>query len=548
MAEKKWILILSLTFIIAVSQVHHLYMGELTSIMLEKLQQWRKPFNNGGKNLAIGPNLTACHSSYGRPDLLVYCCPPGFQNPVPFTDFKFPDPSPVRVRRPAHLLNESFIAKYNKALSIMKSLPYDDPRSFHRQANLHCQFCTGAYEMLNSSGSELNIHRTWMFFPWHRMMIYFHERILGSLIGDDTFALPFWAWDIPDGMTIPDFYVDKSSPFFHSQRDFSHFPPRVADLDYSPDDNDPRFDRKEQTETNLAFMYNRMVSGAKKTELFMGCTYKAGDKNCDSPGTIESAPHNTLHTWIGSGLNPGREDMGKFYSAAKDPVFYAHHSNIDRLWEVWRDINDRKLDIDDSDWLNSFFLFYDENLNLVKIKVKDVLDITKLGYSYEEVHRPWLNHRPPPSVPPEQARRITNLKQNENPVFSSDFRRVLDGKLTVTVNRSVKREKVDEEETVVVYGIVVRGNEYVKFDVYVNLSDDTKINPKFREFAGTFAYIPGGGRGGPNLKKMKLKLGISELLKDLKADEDESIWVTLVPRTTSCSNVSIEGIKIEYIK
>lgn len=523
-------------------------MGELASIMLEKLQQWRKPFNNGGKNLAIGPNLTACHSSYGRPDLLVYCCPPGFQTPVPFTDFKFPDPSPVRVRRPAHLLNESFIAKYNKALSIMKSLPYDDPRSFLRQANLHCQFCTGAYEMLNRSGSELNIHRTWMFFPWHRMMIYFHERILGSLIGDDTFALPFWAWDIPDGMTIPDFYVDKSSPFFHSQRDFSHFPPRVADLDYSTDDNDPRFDGKEQTETNLAFMYNRMVSGAKKTELFMGCTYKAGDKNCDSPGTIESAPHNTLHTWIGSGLNPGREDMGKFYSAAKDPVFYAHHSNIDRLWEVWRDINDRKLDIDDSDWLNSFFLFYDENLNLVKIKVKDVLDITKLGYSYEEVDRPWLNHRPPPSVPPEQARRIIKLKQNENPVFSSDFRRVLDGKLTVTVNRSVKREKVDEEETVVVYGIVVRGNEYVKFDVYVNLSDDTKMNPKFREFAGTFSYIPGGGRGGHDLKKMKLKLGISELLKDLKADEDESIWVTFVPRTTSCSNVSIEGIKIEYIK
>ncbi|MBA0856502.1 hypothetical protein Goshw_029466, partial [Gossypium schwendimanii] len=279
--------------------------------MLEKLQQWRKPFNNGGKNLAIGPNLTACHSSYGRPDLLVYCCPPGFQTPVPFTDFKFPDPSPVRVRRPAHLLNESFIAKYNKALSIMKSLPYDDPRSFLRQANLHCQFCTGAYEMLNRSGSELNIHRTWMFFPWHRMMIYFHERILGSLIGDDTFALPFWAWDIPDGMTIPDFYVDESSPFFHSQRDFSHFPPRVADLDYSADDNDPRFDGKEQTETNLAFMYNRMVSGAKKTELFMGCTYKAGDKN-------------------------------------------------------------------------------------LKIKVKDVLDITKLGYSYEEVDRPWLNHRPPP--------------------------------------------------------------------------------------------------------------------------------------------------------
>lgn len=38
----------------------------------------------------VGPNLTACHPSFGSPDLIVYCCPPGFESPVLFVDFQFP--------------------------------------------------------------------------------------------------------------------------------------------------------------------------------------------------------------------------------------------------------------------------------------------------------------------------------------------------------------------------------------------------------------------------------------------------------------------------
>ncbi|XP_022726199.1 polyphenol oxidase I, chloroplastic-like [Durio zibethinus] len=571
MEQKKWILTVVLAFVVAMlpltfrilesHQLQLLYMGELTNMILGKLGGWGSSrhdlsIDKAAKSKAIGPNLTACHPSYGRPDLLVYCCPPGFESPLPFVDFQFPNPqSHVRVRRPAHLLDQNDISKYNKALSIMKSLPYDDPRSFARQANLHCLFCTGAYEQQNSD-TPLSIHRTWLFFPWHRIMIYFHERILGSLIGDDTFALPVWTWDIPEGMMIPNFYVNMNLSFFHPERDFSHFPPQMADLDYA---TERHISREQQIDTNLAFMYTQMVSGARKTELFMGCAYKANEGYCNAPGTVERAPHNTLHTWIGSNLNPGREDMGKFYSAAKDPIFYAHHSNIDRLWDVWREIQEYQLDIKDPDWLDSFFFFYDENLKLIRVKVRDVLDITKLGYSYEEVDRPWLNKRPSPSVPPKLARQILKSKENENQfqfssnrVSSSDFRphgRALDIGLTVKVNRSkdhlIKKEK-EEEETIVVHGIEVKGDAYVKFDVYVNLIDQTTISPKFREFAGTFAHIPGGGE--MMKRKINLKLGVSELLEDLEADQDESIWITLLPRTVSCGNVTIEAIQIEYIK
>ncbi|XVF67737.1 hypothetical protein PTKIN_Ptkin10aG0146000 [Pterospermum kingtungense] len=353
-------------------------------------------------------------------------------------------------------------------------------------------------------------------------------------------------------MVMPNMYTNTSLSFFHTQRDYSHFPPNMTDLNYVADTN---LSPQEQLDTNMAFMYNQMVSGARKTELFMGCTYKAGqDGYCNGPGTIELAPHNALHTWVGSSLNPGREDMGKFYSAARDPIFYAHHGNIDRLWEVWREIHQHQLDIKDPDWLDSFFFFYDENLRLVKIKVRDVLDITKLGYSYEQVDRPWLNKRRMPSVPPKLARQILKNKHNENKsllssyhVLSSDFRphgRALGTSLTVKVNRS-KRE-TEEEEVIVVHGIEVKGEAYVKFDVYVNLINETRINPKFREFAGTFASIPGGGE--MMKRKINLKLGVSELLQDLEGDQDDSIWVTLLPMTSSCSNLTIGGVRIEYME
>ncbi|WP_423787665.1 tyrosinase family protein [Klebsiella pneumoniae] len=27
--------------------------------------------------------------------------------------------------------------------------------------------------------------------------------------------------------------------------------------------------------------------------------------------------------------------MGHFYSAGLDPVFFCHHSNVDRMWSEW---------------------------------------------------------------------------------------------------------------------------------------------------------------------------------------------------------------------
>ena len=50
-------------------------------------------------------------------------------------------------------------------------------------------------------------------------------------------------------------------------------------------------------------------------------------------GVLDMVPHNTMHVWIGgpSGL------MTSNLTAAFDPIFWAHHSNVDRLWALWQE-------------------------------------------------------------------------------------------------------------------------------------------------------------------------------------------------------------------
>ncbi|PRQ23754.1 putative catechol oxidase [Rosa chinensis] len=100
-----------------------------------------------------------------------------------------------------------------------------------------------------------------------------------------------------------------------------------------------------------------------------------------------------MHSWVGSNFNVRREDMGAFYYVAREPSFYAQHSNVDRLWEVWKQIYKVGLQTFDPYWLNSSFYFHDENSQLVRIKVRDVLDTIKLRYVYEEVDLVSVSHR-----------------------------------------------------------------------------------------------------------------------------------------------------------
>jgi polyphenol oxidase len=478
-----------------------------------------------------------------NPENPTNCCPP---LPKKIIDFRPPSSfSPLRTRRAAHLVDEDYVAKYAEAISLMKSLPEDDPRNFYQQANVHCAYCDDAYEQVGFPKLELDVHFCWLFFPWHRYYLYFYERILGKLINDPTFALPFWNWDSPSGMQMPYIFTDPKSPLYDQFRDQNHQPPVLLDLDYAAGDPNPTNANKLYS-SNLRVMYKQMVSGAAKPTLFFGKPYRAGDDSRPGAGTIENSPHNNIHRWTGDPTQENTEDMGNFYSAARDPIFFCHHSNVDRMWTIWKTIpGGIRRDISDLDWLNSEFLFYNENAELVRCKVRDCLDNRRLRYTYQNVEIPWLKSKP---IPRRLGKKAAETKTALTPITA--FPLVLDKTIVTVVSRPKKsrsrKEKEEEDEVLVIEGIEYDNGKFVRFDVFIN--DDLEIpsKPENTEFAGSFVNV-----SHKNAKKSKTRLilGITELLEDLETDGDDSIVVALVPRSNSVSDpVVISGVKIEFVK
>ncbi|KAI5331124.1 PREDICTED: polyphenol [Prunus dulcis] len=419
------------------------------------------------------PDLTQCGpADLPSGALPTNCCPPTSPKII---DLKLPPPpSRLRVRPAAQTVDQSYIDKYSKAIALMKALPDDDPRNFTQQANVHCAYCDGAYDQVGFPDLELQIHNCWLFFPFHRYYLYFHERILAKLIDDPTFVLPFWNWDEPAGMQLPALYANPDSPLYDELPAAAHQPPTLVDLDFNG--TDEKVNREARVNTNLKIMYRQMVSNAKKPLLFFGWPYRAGteaDPGAGSPGILYFL--GTTPMWIGCGA------FGKIW----DPKI--------------------KILVSDKDWLDSGFLFYNENAELARVKVRDCLDSRKLGYVYEDVEIPWLKSRPTPRRTKQQrnakavgvakAAGTTSLGKL---VKSSEFPIQLESKISTVVSRPRqkkrnKKEEEDEEEILVIEGIEYEKNAVVKFDVYVNdvaHDDDVLSGPDKSEFAGSFVSVP----------------------------------------------------------
>eukprot|EP00250_Pteridium_aquilinum_P020455 c24819_g1_i1 orf=201-1829(+) len=486
----------------------------------------------------LAPELKYCHLPLNLPDgeAPFDCCAPNWDKPA--INFQFNECAPynLKVRMPAHALDDEYAAKVDKAYGLMKALPSDDPRSFMQQANIHCAYCSAAYQMGNSS-TPLQVHASWLFFAFHRWYIYFHERILAALLGDDTFALPFWNYDHPDGMTIPRAYMVFPN-LTDEKRDPSHLPPTPVMLDYYYMNASIRT-VEEQVAANLAIVYRMVVSGAPTQYSFFGQPYHKDDGPQPGYGTMETMPHNSVHGWTGDQFQVGKKDMGTLYAAGRDPVFYTHHASLDRLWEVWRSLGNE--DIDDSDYLNSEFIFYNENAELVKVNVKDSFDTLKLGYKYADVENVWLNFT------------TVRLSNGTASLLGSERVCVMGEEVVEPCSMVLSRDKegaLTGEEMLAIEGIEGVLDSPAHFEVYVNLPDaslSTMIN--CTEYAGRFSTLPQmvyTNMTG-NYLNSSVWLAIGSNVQELSLCEEESLIVTLVPRVESpYYPVTISSVKLHY--
>ncbi|CAH1444629.1 unnamed protein product [Lactuca virosa] len=224
------------------------------------------------------------------------CCPPVLRPSVKPADYKFPPNKAIRLRPAGQRVSEEYKEKFRKAIEIMKGYDDEDPHSWKQQAKVHCAYCNGAYNQLKS-GAEfekyiIQVHNSWLFFPFHRWYLYFLEKIMGNVLKDDTFALPYWNWDHPTGMTIPAMYEEKLkrpdgvkvgpeegtryNSLFDPLRNASHLPPTLIDFQYYPLKQEV-YTCAEQIDVNLSVMYSQMIANALDTESFIGGPLVAGD-------------------------------------------------------------------------------------------------------------------------------------------------------------------------------------------------------------------------------------------------------------------------------
>jgi hypothetical protein len=99
---------------------------------------------------------------------------------------------------------------------------------------------------------------------------------------------------------------------------------------------------------------------------------------------METIPHNAIHNYVGGEAADGTlGDMTELATAAADPVFYAHHGNLDRLWEIWRQDPARKAT--EPAFAGEKFLFPWIDGSLVAVAAKDTLDTQRLGYVYDSL-------------------------------------------------------------------------------------------------------------------------------------------------------------------
>ncbi|XP_019174144.1 PREDICTED: polyphenol oxidase I, chloroplastic-like [Ipomoea nil] len=487
------------------------------------------------------PNVSKCHYPSDVPanaDITGTCCPPVPTDTV--LDYQIPTGGPMRKRVPAQFATQEYINKYEAALTAMKNLDPSHPHSFPQQANIHCAYCNGGYQQFGFPTEEIQVHNSWLFFPFHRWYLYFYEKILGKLINDPTFALPYWNWDNQSGMTMPNMFMSTTSSLYDANRNPNYLPPAIVDLNYAGKDRG--LSDEELIAENLVAVYRSMVTNGGTTELFMGKKYVTGTPPSPGQGSVEGIPHTPVHRWVGDSVDqPNGEDMGNFYSAGRDPLFYSHHANVDRMWVIWQKLLGGK-DFTDDSWLNASFLFYDENEQPVRVYAKDCMDNIAMGYDYEYSSLPWLKSKPSPS-------KTTGAAAASNAPFVTDvFPVTLDKVVQVKVSRPktsrTKAEKEKEEEVLVIDGIEVAMDQYARFDVYLNDSDQPDGGKDKAQYAGGFAHLP-HKQESSSTTKTSVRLGLNEPLEDLGAEDDDTVLVTLAPQVGG-GVVDVDSIRIEY--
>lgn len=249
---------------------------------------------------------------------------------------------------------DPLILAYRRAIKAMQALPASDPRSWSSQAAIATTLTTPLTANL--------------FWPWHRMRLYWFERIVRKMSGDTCWTLPFWDWSAETQRQLPPMFRDATSELYTAHRN-----PAMNDGTGSLPAGDVRYE--------AAFALTSFDTASS---------------------IIQVTPHGAIQADVGGG-------MTAVATAAQDPLFYLHHCNMDRLWNLWLAQQVGRSDpLHDATWKSTAFTFFDENGKPVTMTSCDVVRAAQqLHYGYEgEPTQIEASCEPPSAVGPAYAREL----------------------------------------------------------------------------------------------------------------------------------------------
>ena len=296
------------------------------------------------------------------------------------------------IRKDWSSLSPTERAWYATAVGEMKKITQkdpNDPRGWQYQANVH-GVSGGVPPALKNFWAQCQ-HQSYFFLSWHRMYIYYFEEILRAVTSTPGATLPYWNYtdtpDVASTRALPEEFwkVTTNNPLYVERRN------PLINRGGSVPKSDVLYEGAYQY-TDFYSAGTTVAGGVALALAFGG--YPTGPVHFSTyNGQLENQPHNLVHVKVG-GL------MGNPNTAAADPIFWLHHSNIDRLWEGWLAQgggrhNPLPGESPASDhWLTSTFQFHDGQGNQVQLTGAQVVDTAQqLGYVYDKLPPTPLTRR-----------------------------------------------------------------------------------------------------------------------------------------------------------
>jgi hypothetical protein len=387
------------------------------------------------------------------------------------------------------------IVSYAKAVTAMQALPATDPRSWSYQAAIHGTLapcpCPTSWNTCE--------HGTEFFWSWHRMYLYYFEKIVRRMSGDYGWALPYWNWQLASENKLPLMFRDPTSSLYTANRNTS---------------------------------INAGTGSLPSTDV--DCSLALGDLAFSAAVEDIQGPHGNVHVDVGGW-------MGSVPTSAQDPIFYFHHSNVDRLWDIWLAQGGGRGDpVGDPAWKGKTYTFFDENGTAVTMTDCDVLRAAQqLNYVYDSE---------PPQVneyciriwkfPPWLWQIVQVIHFPISPIEVNSERVNVPIELGEQSKRIQQIAASSEQRLfVVLSGIEAATQPGVTYQVYIGLPANEPPEPKSPYYVGTFSLFGLGVRdeghhgSTPATYRFPANRAVTAALR-----RDETPTLTIVP-----SGILIDG-------